>query len=810
MRQIAARLAAIAICLSALAGAASAQSDNWPTKQFEVLNVVPAGHGRHPDHPNLVEDFAPELSRLARAIFGADTDLPGVLETVPLDPAQKLEIENYLTEVASLYDRWGFGAPKLSPIVTDANGRDAYRIYVLDGASMGPFVGLYGACAHDNLRANALALFENGQLSDFGAYLLAHELFHAVTWATPFFVCEDRSTRPGAWIYEGLADAVAADAVRLLRASNPDLHVKIAWGRRSYDQPLPAPLGFSETDKRVTDNQYGASSFWRYLAESYAKGGLAGPEPSAVDYRYVPQMLAQGPVTRDCNARGAVCASELRWADSYMRRFFGVPLRDPFARFLQAYMQYPEHRPGIGSGAEWRLQSLGECEPVHLNGANSAWGPINLTERLRSGRIERNAATCFIIRVSGFDPVNRLRVRAYDPTGRLPIQNLSAAMARPPQTLPKASLSVDEGGVPAQSAAWTFEVEEQTPSRLILTNMADDPGATTSLDGLLLEFTIVDEYARLGQSGFNTGEVADAINTPLDLEMKTFSAVVYPMGLDRPEDGIFIGPSGIANPCVLRIQAADEIGPGKAFAEHFQISLVTSGPIAPGAYPVLSYDEWMARAGGKRGNAQPANAVYATAGLYDMPDGDWSLRFETGTLTIETLTRDLIAGRILGVGHHRTHNVQTGRYEIEHSRTLAADFSIAVRGPVGPYREPDYPCIASLPLPLPEPGPEEERQGEKQRGDREAEAEREERSSRVAPKPETGDVVLRGDGIREQEPPDPPPLPQLTASDPDMRFDALRADGPRVVLRLPGATATRIELSGTELEATGVCDPRLP
>lgn len=618
------RCASPLLCAVLAVSATPPRAEPWPIKQFEILNVQPA-----PLFSVLDEGMKPELAALIRKIFG-DDHVPFELETVPLDPVHKLEIENYLTEVAALYEQWGFASPELSPVVEDTNGRDAYRIYLVRYLGS---AGRYRRCTFDSILVDAEQVMSGEELTDFGAMTLAHELFHAVSANTPFGSCTNGIRSHGGWITEGVADAVAADAVRLKWRQSNDLGVKGAWGLRGYYRALPASIGIFEENRSVSWDRYGTSSFWRYLAESYAQGQPAGPEYGAVDYSFIPAMFAQGGVTRDCHSIGALCAAELRWADFHTRRIFGRSLKDMYARFLQAFVQYPKHREGISRDWYWFSEAFSGCYPIELR-SKAGGEPLAFFHAAPSGRIERNAAACFEITAEGPEAEVRLRVRVHDPTGRLPIQNISAVMGRPPSSVPPATVTVGDGGGTAQSAAWTFEIESGKKTYFVLANMAEDPGKTIPLDGLLVEFTILEDIAGMGTAP-GPAQVFGALPILLD-RFRTKAVIPAATGplLER----------GMTQACSLRFYMQNsETGDG------VEIHLDDVGPIVPGTY----------------------NAVFQESGLYQPPEdhiGAAVIRFgigkgnplsqgdaqtygsQTGTLTIDAFTADIVSGSLTVLG----------------------------------------------------------------------------------------------------------------------------------------------------------------
>lgn len=180
----------VSLAMVALGDPASALAqvaEPWPIKEFEVLNVEPAG-----DVVPL--GVAVELLRELRVDLDNPLDLD-LWETVPLLDETRQAIETYLKESAGLLEQWGFRAPALEPVVLTAAGHRAHRVYIVENLNVGEedAAGLYRSahCIGGNETVILLdaddILDASGLITPHGLSTVGHELFHAVQFATPFF-----------------------------------------------------------------------------------------------------------------------------------------------------------------------------------------------------------------------------------------------------------------------------------------------------------------------------------------------------------------------------------------------------------------------------------------------------------------------------------------------------------------------------------------------------------------------------------------------------------------------------------------------
>lgn len=225
----------------------------------------------------------------------------------------------------------------IDSVVRDRDGQLAIRFYVYKSseenaqtwASTGNEKTSGNECDDDTRRKAFIINTERFAPEKFGRRVvrgedfatLAHELLHPVILSSPFM---DGHCVVGKWISEGISDAISFDIARSILASDmgkdTNFRKKVIYrmksrfrdsigapngaqkvfGLRLYWHPLHEPADGKAATKEVKINvSYGASSFWRYLAEiRYIKQRNPndpypnsrtnrGPGYSLVDYAYV-------------------------------------------------------------------------------------------------------------------------------------------------------------------------------------------------------------------------------------------------------------------------------------------------------------------------------------------------------------------------------------------------------------------------------------------------------------------------------------------------------------------------------------------
>lgn len=707
-------LMAASLLFAALISSAPAAAAGWPIKSFEVVPV----NGPDPSawsKQKLADFFLP---------FVSDKGIAGSLKYVPDTPKKKdqlkdlvAEIENTLARSAAILEVSGFRAPAIEPVVTGKEGKPAYRVFLVKGLKKA--AGQYHADPCDRLFGRERVILldlddvqSNLSLTPHGTQTVAHELFHAVQYNSPFFQgCG--TGRVGSWITEGTAKAVGWIVAGQLRPGTVGGILKEPtsfeegaraeiWGLRNYRQRHPVPYDPAlDVPPHIA---YATNSFWTYLAEYYAMSGRPStPGMNPHNLKYLAQMLESPPAPRDCNHPKAKCQGEMAWLDTQLRSIFGRPLRNIYAKFGQAYALYGEWRPKSVAkfDLDWlkRAFAPGGCKIVPLGP-----GAENLQVELDIARFEPQSMLCWELQPMGFKKTKipvattvEMRSGAQRPT----LLQLTSVIADGSRRMKKARLESAPGD--RQRVRWEYDIKILKSGKnaqgtlFLLTNVADAAEFTAAYEGknntgLTLTFTALQEYASMGASSVDGAKLADAINTPLPIEMIKYGARVY-HGQKEKMNGTFVGKGyseGIVNPCVLNIFGWAKRSPGKHFAEGIQIHLQTSGPITPDSYPIVDTGEFK----GSYKDRMPVGQTVASAGLYDMPENQNDLKFINGWLKIVSVSAGLIRGHISGIAVHREYSTETGKKEVTETRSLGARFSIRARGALGfGRRERAYPCL---------------------------------------------------------------------------------------------------------------------
>lgn len=720
----------IAMFIAALAPAGflapPAHAQPWPIKSFQVVAVEPSGAGGNPGQ---------NLARLLRNdLVDIDASHWRYFQTVPQTPARDRmmrDLEAAFAQAAAIYEQNGFPPPDLEPIVRRDDGSQAYRVYLVSGLSTQ--AGFYHGqgCAQVGSRGERVILVDyddaqkDDQLTVVGIQIAAHELFHAVQHATSFF--RNCSGDPiGSWITEGSAKGVGwmvATKIRPQQVMAKLTAEKVAprnqaeiWSLRDYAQRLPVPYHLGGGDPPWI--AYGTGSFWMYLGEYEAQRGrplTPGMNPYSI--AYLARLFAAPPSAHDCIGAGADCRDEIAWLDRELNSVFGKPLRDLYARFIQAYALYG------GS----RLRSIARWSPLWLEGAfKHRQGPPCTPVEFRhnpNGRDKLQAtakivnllpwsALCWEIKLDGFTepelPVvitAEIRSGAQQPS----LNQLTSAMADGSRRMKRAK-SEDYAGY--QKVTWEYKVPVLKPTDygegklLVITNVADRAAATrgfSASDGTTIDltFTAIKEFAALGAKNADTSAIADAIETALPIKFDVYMATVMTgqHGEGEKQKGKrkknFPGTGyseGVMNPCILSISAASRPKAGAPIGNSMSIGLQTSGPLRPGVYPVVRTKGFAP--GALLMEAMPQGEVAAGVNLASLPYGRNNLILESGVLKIDSVSGALVRGSLVGVGVGRELTGYPPREKITATRTIAAKFAIRAKPPVGRrYTDKPYPCL---------------------------------------------------------------------------------------------------------------------
>jgi hypothetical protein len=586
------------------ANPASLSAEPWPIKEFEVVNVEPSGDF---DWNSYGTTFIASVARAIRQSGLGDPDFPGIFETVELlevscdsedfTPAQ-CDIEAVLRLAAAELEALGFPPPRLEPVVTGADGRRRYRVYLVTG--LDDASGEYHPKPCEEyfredivilLDADRILTERHTQLTLGGAQTVAHELVHAVQGGSRFFAGCQREY-PGSWITEGQARAMGwaiAEKHRpveyLVTVHEPDRQRTI-WGQRNYSDRMPVP------DTGVINlAAYATASFWRFLAEAQASGisVAASPGIHPMDFTYLRRLLDTEPVARDCVGRGAACEAEIAWIDEQSDRLFRKPLWEMYSRFIQAYALWGNPRLELGEGMTnpdqiWLRDSFDRdrgpqeyCRLVELGP-----DPESLQHTVEVPRFEPVSAQCFRVGLSGFED-SPLHVAI---TARLHIVNPLLRLDQLTAVLADGSLRLDRAIAPPPPpndlprTSWNYLFPNYEETLFLLTNVADEAEATRALTNMSVTFTVLEPGAIVSFGSSVSGQ------NPLD--DVSGGAGQYEVPPDRLKFAVqYVSPDG--NACVGGINLPSAVGDGQdlvAIWGGFPLPLAEGEfPIEPPTYP---------------------------------------------------------------------------------------------------------------------------------------------------------------------------------------------------------------------------------
>jgi hypothetical protein len=523
---------------------------------------------------------------------------------------------------------------------------------------------------------------------------LSHELFHAVQYATPFYQNSACGTDVGAWITEGTARAVGLDVVRpLLGIKYESVEDSQLWGMRNYSDPLPIPA------VKTDSPPYNTASLWRYLAELYA-AGRPGPEPGPVDYGYLADFLNTQPSGRDCVVAGDPCDTEIARLDGWLKSTYGGKgLREHLPKFLAAYVHYGEARGRGGTPDDrtktWRDASFEEgCKPVELSpeGVNSdgvAFGKLSHEGKVS---VKDTAARCWSV-----EPVNFVSNSiGVEVEVRLPKEEVLSQLVAVRASRETAKVSLQEAivevnqitGEPRARFMFPFGTGDKTP--FLIVNVARDAQTTLAIEDMPIQFTALDNYARISSINSSPGPSGADIDQPLGITFDNVS----PGLLVRGATTRYKYDPSLAEPCVLRVQGLHNAqGDGLSFLMDHE------GPIGPGEYPV---------ADGRRVRSpdpNPPGQVVAGFGLgfLNQPPAQQIQGFKgiSGTLTVESVSGRLVTGVLDLVGENNSAEAIAKGWEDPPPNYLPGavirvEFGLLMHDPGDPGRDREsYDCLST-------------------------------------------------------------------------------------------------------------------
>ena len=690
-------------------GVRAAAAEPWPIKTFEVV-PVPVLPSDTLGFRDFLEDLpnamtAEDKARLIEQVSGDDHGMVFAKDLIP-------QIETALAEAAAFFEQNGFPPPAISSVV-EKDGVPAYRVFLVNGLAS---AGVYRPNLCDDAAIDRQIVLLNydwvGRVDDVtaavanltldGRHIAAHELFHAVQYNTPFYQSCD-GYNVGDWITEGTAEAMGWAAVQdawPVGVYTPGWDE--IWGLRDYEIRLPRPL---DTGSDLDSVAYATNSFWTYLGEYRAAGGTpATPGMNPIDMSYLAELFDSAPVPRDCSGSDALCIAEISWLDQQVRGVLGAPLRYLYARFMQAYALYGQHR----------LAGETLYDELWLDKAFDTYGCREIA--LQPGGENRQhvvelepfvpwSARCWQIRLLDFEKVSiPVAVTVEMPSGAQSpsLLQLTSTTADGSRRLGEAVLDNQPGDM--QRVEWVYEFHRTADAAdaqgtlFLLTNVADAADATVEYaginnSGLRVTFTALPNYLSMAASEVDVNELMDEFDLPLGIELDHGQARVQP-GLFKQDGESFIGvahSAGIVNPCMLQITGHTDREPGEFYNNILNITLQVSGPIGPGEYGIAPYRQ----STGDPSEGFPAGLVVSGVVLKDMPEGTNDLRFESGLFVIDAITDSEISGYLRGIAHNRALSDVTGDYEIVETRYVGVAFALTISGVIEMYGEGNYPypCV---------------------------------------------------------------------------------------------------------------------
>ncbi len=666
---------AVAVCFSFIpfSGVQTASAEPWPIKDFEVVAVAAAGEYREPT----LERLARDVQRLVQETGITDPYFPTLFRTLPVDVTEQTAIENFLGETAAQFEAWGFQPPALEPVIQGRDGNPAFRVFLISNLELEGAAGEYHvSCVSFTRRIillNRSSIMSGNTISTRGFQTIAHELFHAVQGAYPFFECGGGDARVGDWIVEGQARAVGWDTAARLRPLDTSSNALERWGERDYNQRLQVPLRESLGS---TINPYGTSSFWRYLAERHAGravGYKPGPEEAPVDYGYLPMLFTGGRVARDCNQLRGPCDAEVDWLNARLLTAFRADLRTVFTNFAEAMALYGQHRSGLTDIYTWQepvFPALG-CHPVPFG---DPWSRI--IHRDVIPRLEENSIQCFVVTFKEFENDVLIEFKATAPPGGTDVGNLNFAVAGRPMQARRAQVKINNDTL-EPSVAWVARVPADETTYLTLTNVADIPSRSSRMTNLPYTVTVIDHYASMSIDAVETdSNDDDDFNYDVTTEqVADMSGVSF---------GLFFDPPLARGTCFASLQLSSEQHDG------LHILGYVTAPLRPQRYLI-------SRDGATENGVDILGAQFMWNSRTDLGGGGYNRFFtRSGYLDITSVSPSAIMGQFAITLEQSDELVDvTGRFSLPPAVPGAGSF-------FGRFGS-DHPCLA-LPDPDTAPG----------------------------------------------------------------------------------------------------------
>ncbi len=502
---LAANMKTITTLLLLITVSAQVAADEWPTTEFivrqgspdmdysvsektqQLLNKL---HAAIPDSEAVADKAHAVISDpkagFKEAMEDANKAMEGIPEATPLTETQLADMQDYLKSVAEYLQEEGFPAPTLARTdqMEDPPGTQlAYAVYYYpqpDSWGYAKYIYSCDAGGDYFVHVNAAKFLNGNKISAKGYSVLAHELFHSIQRSTE--VGRRNCVGYGDWINEGQAEAFGHDMARRFRNS-VCCSTLVRWGgRASYADSLYVKSAGSS--KIAHDRAYQTSSFWRYITEAWHRetnlqvSGGPGPNLDAeygTDYGAIAILMMRA---IGSNSESA----ELRWLDTWLKANLGGGLDKVYTEFVSVLAEYGLYRiKGTKSAEEqarrWRNTVFGG--EVSGDNVGSACQSIDLqpdaTAMAISLTLNKVASRCVELDVGAFNGTNTFEIAVLSrEKGERPTVHLTLAGGQ--QTMLSAEfVKTPEGEFLSK---WPFELKSDTKQYLIITNVAQNAGAT--------------------------------------------------------------------------------------------------------------------------------------------------------------------------------------------------------------------------------------------------------------------------------------------------------------------------------------------
>jgi hypothetical protein len=358
-------------------------------------------------------------------------------------------------------------------------------------------------------------VYSGDKFTDSGYQNAAHELFHAVQYASNF----KRVPAPcagGSWITEGTADAVGFDYARRLRnidsgfwntRSHGPRFFK-AWGGRGWYVPLTYRVPLNSDGEKVNSWDYQTSAFWRDLAELNHAKKKNIPHPQSTlaptDYSYLADLFSTRPP-------GTGQRHELQWLDTWLRSYGPISrdLAPVYAQFTASaadhmWRRIPEIR-GLPSGERqqrWLRYLFQDCAEVTLSASEPA--------KEHDFELDLASARCVKVKINNAPRSRELVIQ--DTTSTNAEQKQLRIGAIGGQLVSQGDIREDNNNAGKSYAWWHFPVSPDDENIFVISNMSRTAGSTSPIEPTLhfslprWHSTLRDQQAVAATEAASTGQ----------------------------------------------------------------------------------------------------------------------------------------------------------------------------------------------------------------------------------------------------------------------------------------------------------------